>query len=87
VASGCVGEEIPGVAFGNEAEGVDDALDWFATGLVVEEGELAVEGEGVLHDGEGGEVFGGAAPASGVDVEALADGSCLVAERGGEGSH
>lgn len=56
-------------------------------GAGVVEGEAAIAGDGVLDEGEHGKVFGGGVPASGVDVETLADGGGLFAEAAGEGGH
>ena len=58
-----------------------------SVGAGVVEGETAVAGDGVLDDGEHGEVFSGSVPAGGIDEETLADGGGLFAQAAGESGH
>lgn len=88
-AGACLGlrDEIPDGLFADEAKRIDGAGADVAVGAGVEKGELAVAGEGVLHDGEHREVFGGGSPAGGVDVKSGLNGVGLKAHGGWHGGH
>ena len=58
-----------------------------SVGTSVVEGEATVAGDGVLDDGEHGEIFGGGVPAGWVDEKTLADGGGLFAQAAGESGH
>jgi hypothetical protein len=86
-ACGGLGDEVPDGLFADDAQGVDGSAGGVAVGSCVAEGELAVLGEGALHDGQRGDIVREWSPAGGVDVEARADRVCVGAHGDGEGGH
>ena len=86
-ASGRERVEIPGAALGDEAERIDGALlenpllrfaGLAGRSFAIDEGQLAVVRDGVLHDGQLGEIFGRIAPGNGIDVKAFPHGNGAV---------